>query len=594
MTKFGERLGILPHETGVYKFINGEGKLIYVGKARDLKKRVSSYFIQQKNHSKKTKKLVSEVTHIEYIVTPSEYDALLLENNLIKKNQPRYNILLKDDKTYPFICITKERFPQVYTSRNPDEKKGEYFGPFTSTMAMKGVLELIKKLYTIRTCKYVLSEENISKKKYKICLEYHINNCKGPCAGLQEESDYMKDIALVKLILKGHLMVVKEAFKTYMHEASERLDYENAQKYKDKLALVENFHVKSTIVNPKYSNIDVITIISSSDEAYINYCQVNNGAVILSQSKKIKKKLDETDDAILQIMLVHLRNKFKSNNNLILSNIPISILPENIECVVPLIGDKKNLLNFSLRNALQHKKDTLLKAEPRKNNILLQLQTDLHLKEYPDHIECFDNSNLQGTTPVASMVCFIDGKAAKSKYRHFNIKTVEGPDDFASMKEIVYRRYKRVLAEKSSLPKLIVIDGGKGQLSSASEALKALEIYGRVPIIGIAKRLEEVYYPQDSIPIHINKKSPSLRLLQNIRDEAHRFAITFHRDKRSKKAITTELDQIEGIGTKLADKLLGHFKSVKKISEAQEEELARLVGQKKAINIRKYFKNNMI
>jgi len=585
-----EQRNLLPNTPGVYKYYNADGQLIYVGKAKNIKKRVSSYFNKTNNLNRKTRKLVSEINSISCIVANTEFDALLLENNLIKENQPRYNILLKDDKTFPYICILNERFPRIISTRKFDPTKGEYFGPFSSVVAMKNVLELLRKLYTIRTCKLNLSEKNIESGKFKVCLEYHIGNCLGPCEGYQTEKHYNHEIDQARNILKGNLSIVKNFFKEQMQACSQDLAFEQAQRYKDKLGLLEKFQSKSTVVNPKLSNLDVATLINAGSKAFVNYLQIKNGAIVLSNTVELKNRLEETDENLLKFAVVQLRNKHSSVNNEILSNINFEI-SDSIQIVVPKIGDKKKLIDFSLRNALEYKhKKVKAKPKDKLNEAVAKLQHDLKLTEPPRHIECFDNSNLQGTNPVASMVCFKNGKPSKKDYRHFNIKTVIGPDDFASMYEVVFRRYKRLLDEEEPLPQLIVIDGGKGQLSSACNALKELSVYGKIPIIGIAKRLEEIYYPEDSIPVHISKKSLSLRLLQHLRDEAHRFAITFHRLKRSNASFNTELENIPGVGQKTADQLLKAFRSVKKIKSANEDELSAVVGSKKAKLISRYFK----
>ncbi len=575
----------LPESPGVYKFYSEDDILIYVGKAKNIKKRVTSYFTKNTGVNRKTLKLVSEINRIDFTVSNSEFDALLLENNFIKQNQPKYNILLKDDKTFPYILIPKERFPRIIYTRKYDTAQGEYFGPFSSVVAMKNVLELVRKLYSIRTCNLLLSEPNIEQKKFKVCLEYHLGNCKGPCEGLQDEKSYLEEIEQARNILKGRVSIVYQYFTSQMKAAASGMEFERAQRFKEKLDTLERFQSKSLVVNRDLTDIDVFTITSMIDYAYVNYMQIKEGAIIYSKTLELKKKLDEDDDELLSISAVELREQTRSTNRLILSNVPITVLEENVENVVPQIGDKKKLLSLSIKNALELRKEREIFREGKKSKqkeILTILQKDLQLRTLPSVIECFDNSNIQGTTPVASMVRFVQGKPDKKGYRHFNIKTVEGPNDFASMKEIVSRRYKRLIEELEPLPELIVVDGGKGQLSSACEALKELNIYGQIPIIGIAKKLEEIYYPEDPLPLHINKKSPGLLLLQHIRDEAHRFAITFHRQKRSKGQIKTEIEGLEGIGERTATKLLKHFKSVKKIKEATFEEIEKLVGRAKA------------
>ncbi len=582
MAELREAIQRLPDSPGVYRFYNTDQELIYVGKAKNIKKRVSSYFSKSTGVNNKTLRLVSEIRGIEYTVADSEFDALLLENNFIKQSQPKYNILLKDDKTFPYICIINERFPRIFYTRKYEPTQGEYFGPYSSVSAMKNVLDLIHKLYTIRTCSLLLSDENITAGKFKPCLEYHIGNCKAPCVGLQHEQAYLEEIEQARNILKGNVTIVYQYFRKHMQEASANLEFEKAQRYLERLNTLERFQTKSMVVNRDLTDTDVLTITSIPEYAYVNYLQIKEGAIVYSKTVEIKKKLEETDEEILSFAAQELR---VGNNSTVLSNVPISLLDEEIENIIPKIGDKKKLITLSIKNGLELKKEKEILREGKKSKqmeVLSILQKDLQLQSLPLVIECFDNSNFQGTTPVASMVRFLNGKPDKKNYRHFNIKTVVGPDDFASMNEIVGRRYKRILEEAGELPSLILIDGGKGQLNAACDALKSIELYGKIPIIGIAKRLEEIYYPEDPIPLHISKKSPGLLLLQQVRDEAHRFAITFHRQKRSKATIKTEIEDIKGIGKNTADKLLRHFKSVKKIKEATFEELAAVVGNKKA------------
>ena len=582
MADIKEAIQRLPDSPGVYRFYNSEDELIYIGKAKSLKKRVNSYFTKAAGVNRKTIKMVSEITRLEYTVSETEFDALLMENNFIKENQPKYNILLKDDKTFPYICILKERFPRIIYTRKYDPQQGEYFGPYSSVSAMKNVLDLVRKLYSIRTCSLMLTPQNIEQQKFKVCLEYHIGNCKAPCIGAQSEQEYQEEIEQARSILKGDLSVVHQYFKHQMQDAAVNMEFERAQKSKEKLTTLERFQSKSMVVNRSLTDIDVLTITSTETYAYINYMQVKEGAIVFSKSVEVKKRLDETDEELLAFAAQELR---AGNNETVYSNIPITLLEEQVENIVPKIGDKKKLVSLSLRNALELKNEKDLLREGKKSKYIETLnilQKDLHLPALPLVIECFDNSNFQGTTPVASMVRFVNGKADRKNYRHYNIKTVTGADDFASMKEIVGRRYRRILEEAGPLPDLILVDGGKGQLSSACEALRELNIYGKVPIAGIAKKLEEIYYPEDPIPLHINKKSPGLLLMQQIRDEAHRFAITFHRQKRSKSTIKTEIEQLHGIGKGTASKLLRHFKSVKKIKEASLEEIETLVGRKKA------------
>jgi excinuclease ABC subunit C len=574
----------LPDHPGVYKYFNADKELIYVGKAKSLKKRVSSYFNKNTGVNLKTRRMVKEITQIEIILVDSELDALLLENNLIKKSQPRYNILLRDDKTYPYLLLTKENFPRLFPTRNHLPRRGTYFGPFASVKAMNTVLDLLRELFTIRTCSLDLSYLKIKEDKYKVCLEYHVGNCQGPCVGKQVESDYLADIEQAKHILKGNLGVAKTYFKQRMQAHAENLAFEQAQRAKNRLELLEKYQAKSLITNPSISNLDVCTLVSDEKNAYVNYMRVKNGSLITSKNVELKKRLDESEEELLVTALVRLQDQFQSDADEILVNIELEPI-EGLNTTVPKIGDKRKLIELSLKNALYYKKEKALLLglnQDKKDRVIKQLQRDLSLQEIPDHIECFDNSNIQGTNPVASMVCFLNGKPAVKEYRHYHVKTVEGPNDFASMKEIVGRRYKRLLEEEKPLPKLVVIDGGKGQLSSAIEALVELGIYGKMPIIGIAKRLEEIYFPGDSYPIHIDKKSESLMLLQRIRDEAHRFAITFHRNVRSKNAFGTQLTDIDGIGEGTAQKLLKQFKSVRKMKEATEEQLSATIGATKA------------
>ncbi|MGM0581399.1 MAG: excinuclease ABC subunit UvrC [Bacteroidota bacterium] len=582
----------LPKFPGVYKFHNSSGTIIYVGKAKNLKSRVSSYFNKSTNHNRKTIRLVREIDKIEIAIVNSEFDALLLENSLIKELQPKYNILLKDDKSFPYLCITNEPFPRIISTRRRIARNGTYFGPYASVRAMNNVLELIRKLYTIRTCKLNLTDQNIKAGKFKVCLEYHIGNCKGPCEGLQNHDNYQKDIDQAAEILKGNLNIPKQHFKENMQKAAEELDFEKAQRFKEKFELLEKFHSKSLVVNPKLTDIDVCSIISEDKHAFVNYMRIKNGSINVTKTIELKKKLDESDQELLLLALIDLRKLYESNTNEILTNIDIENLPDSFHFIKPQIGDKKKLVEMSLKNALFFKKEKLNQNESSKIKelrVLKQLQNDLRLKELPIKIECFDNSNMQGTNPTASMVHFKNGRPKKSEYRHYHVKTVIGPDDFASMTEIVGRRYKRLVDEQQELPNLIVIDGGKGQLSAAVKALNELNLYGKIPIIGIAKRLEEIYFPEDPYPVHISKKSESLKLLQRLRDEAHRFAINFHRQIRSKNSFTSELEGIEGIGEKTIDQLLIHFKSVKKIKEASFEELSPIIGTSKAEQIIKVF-----
>jgi len=572
-----------PRKPGVYRFYNRESKLIYVGKAKDLRSRVSSYFQSLSGQNRKTKHMVSQIQTIEFTIVNSEFDALLLENNLIKKNQPKYNILLKDDKSFPFICVVNERFPRIYSVRNPIPGKGKYYGPYTSVRAMKTILELFRNIYTLRTCKLNLSEKHIASGKYKVCLEYHIGKCKAPCIGLQDEEDYMREVDQARYILKGHMMTVKSYFKNKMAKASDEMAFEEAQRMKEKLQILDMFQSKTVIVNPDISDVDVFGLVSDEKRAYINYLRIVNGSIVLSKTVEVRKKLAESDEEVLGPVAFELRTKYQSISTEILTNVSLTYF-EDVQHKIPKIGDKKKLVDLAIKNSLYFKREKQQQKAPayREMRVLKILQEDLKLKNLPAHIECFDNSNLQGSYPVASMVCFLKGRPAKREYRKYHIKTVTGADDFASMREIITRRYGRLKDENLPMPDLVVVDGGKGQLSSAMEALRSLGLYGTIPIIGIAKRLEEIYYPGDQFPVHINKKSESLKLLQQLRDEAHRFAITFHRDQRSKGALKSSLTGIKGVGEKTAWKLLKKFRSVKKIREAGVEELAGVVGRAKA------------
>ena len=585
----------LPDKPGIYKFIDESSEIIYVGKAKSLKKRVSSYFTKANVDSRKTFKLVTEIRQIEFVIVSSEFDALLLENNLIKEYQPKYNILLKDDKSFPSICITKERFPRIYSTRRIDHTKGEYFGPYTSVKAMNSVLDLIRKLYTIRTCKFNLSKNNIEKKKFKVCLEYHIGNCLGPCEGFQHENRYMLDIEGAKEILKGRISVISKSYKEKMQTAANQLKFELAQSLKEKLDLLDKFQSKSLIVSQKITQTDVFSMLIGDDNTLlINYMKIENGAITNSETIEVKKKIEEDNLDVFRFSIFDLRKKYSSQNPLIISNWQIDPW-EGVETIVPKIGDKKKLVELSIKNILFLKKEKATKDSSIPNEqILKNLMNDLNLQDLPIHVECFDNSNIQGTTPVASMVCFKNGKPSKKDYRKFNIKTVEGPDDFASMKEIVGRRYAYLKAEEQDFPNLIVIDGGKGQLSSACDALRELNLYGQIPIIGIAKRLEEIYFPEDQIPLHISKKSTSLKLLQQLRDEAHRFAITFHRTKRTKKAMISSLDDINGIGPQTKTLLLQKFGSVRRIKQSSKKDLIDAIGESKAEIIQKAIKKGSL
>ena len=586
------QLKTLPNQPGVYQYYDKEGTIIYVGKAKNLKKRVSSYFTKT-HDSGKTRVLVKKIANIKHIVVETETDALLLENNLIKKHKPRYNVLLKDDKSYPWICIKKERFPRVFSTRRVFKGGGEYFGPYTSLKTVYTLLDLIKGLYSLRTCNYHLSEEKVEAGKFKVCLEYHLGNCKGACEGLETEEEYNENIKAIKQILKGNFKDSLQQFKQQMHNYAENMQFEDAQKIKEKIEVLENYQAKSTIVNPKISNVDVFSIMSDETYGYVNFLQLSYGSIIRSHTLEIKKKLDETDAQLLELAITEIRQRFHSKSKEIY--VPFKVeTGEDIKVTIPKLGDKKHILDLSLRNAKyfrmeRFKQMKIVDPDRHTNRIMAQMKSDLRLSEEPRHIECFDNSNIQGTHPVAACVVFKNGKPSKKEYRHFNIKTVEGPDDFASMEEVVYRRYKRLVEEQQPLPQLIIIDGGKGQLSSALKSLDTLNLRGKIAIIGIAKRLEELFYPNDPIPLYLDKKSETLKVIQQLRNEAHRFGIEHHRNKRSKTALNTELETINGIGEKTVIELLKHFKSAKRVANAKLDELEAVVGVSRAEKVYNYY-----
>ena len=588
------QLKTLPDSPGVYQYYDKEDVILYVGKAKNLKKRVASYFT--KNHENaKTRILVNKIVSIKHIVVETETDALLLENNLIKKYQPRYNIMLKDDKTYPWICIKKERFPRVFMTRRVIKDGSEYFGPYTNVRTVKVLLDLIRELYPLRTCNYDLSRDKIIAKKYKVCLEYHLGNCNGPCQDFQEEESYKETIKAIRNIIKGNFKESVDKFQEIMQLLAVKMEFEEAQKVKEKLNLLSNYQSKSTIVNPSINNVDVFSIISDESYGYVNFFKIANGSIIQSHTTEVKKKLDETDKRILELAAVEIRQRFNSTSKEVY--VPFKIdLGTTIKITVPKVGDKKRIIELSERNAKYYRQEQFKQikiADPDRHvkRIMTQMQKDLRLSEEPRHIECFDNSNIQGTHPVAACVVFKDGKPTKKEYRHYNIKTVDGPDDFASMEEVVFRRYKRLLSEEQSLPQLIVIDGGKGQLSSALKSLDLLGLRGKIAIIGIAKRLEEIYYPGDSIPMYLDKRSETLKIIQFLRNEAHRFGITLHRNKRSKSAIQSELEQIPNIGKQTITSLLRKFKSAKRVKIATFKELEAIVGEARAKKIYTYFNN---
>lgn len=582
----------LPDSPGVYQYYDKEDKILYVGKAKNLKKRVSSYF--NKVHDiAKTNVLVKKIVTIKHIVVASEQDALLLENNLIKKLQPRYNVLLRDDKTYPWICIKKEPFSRIFPTRRMIKDGSEYYGPYTNFKTVNTILEMINSLYPLRTCTYDLSEKNIESGKFKVCLEFHIGNCKGGCEGYELAENYQNQVNAIREILKGNFKESLKEFKAKMQQLASEMHFEEAQKIKEKIEVLQNYQSRSTILNPKISNIDVFSIVSDETMAYVNFLQIAHGAIIRSHTLEIKKKLDESDQELLELAIVELRERFHLLSKEIIVPFPVE-LGDHLKITIPQLGDKKQILDLSERNAKYYRLEQLkqiqiIDPERHTNRIMAQMQKDLRLSVEPRHIECFDNSNIQGTNPVAACVVFKDGKPSKKDYRHFNIKTVEGPNDFASMEEVVYRRYKRLLDENQPLPQLIIIDGGKGQLSSALKSIDDLGLRGKIAIIGIAKRLEELFYPGDSVPLYLDKKSETLKVIQMLRNEAHRFGITFHRDKRSKAALNSSIEEIPGIGEKTMQTLIKHFKSVKRLKLASENEISAVVGVSKAKKISDFY-----
>ena len=596
MSKFDYKTALkdIPHKPGVYQYFDAAEQLIYIGKAKDLRNRVGSYFVSDRQLNGKTRVLISKIRRIQFTIVDTEIDAWLLENSLIKKHQPRYNIMLKDDKTYPWIVIKKEPFPRVFPTRKVIKDGSTYFGPYASIGMMHVILGLIKETYPLRTCNLSLTRDNIDAGKFKVCLEYQIGNCKGPCQNYQSNADYDANIAEIKEILGGKISSVIKDVKEIVKAAAEDLNFELAHSYQRKLTILEKYQSKSTVVNSAITNVDVVSIASDERYAFVNYLKVMNGSIIQTQTIEIKKRLDETDEELLSIAIAEFRIKFKSTSKETIVPFDIPLDDPNIKLTVPKLGEKKKLLELSQKNVLFFKKEKLnqyekLNPDLRTERLLTQMKNDLRLTQLPQHIECFDNSNFQGAYPVSAVVVFKDAKPSKKDYRHFNVKTVQGPDDFATMAEAVYRRYKRLLEENDPLPQLIVIDGGKGQLSSAVGSLKKLGIEKRVTIIGIAKRLEEIYYPNDSLPLYLDKKSETLKIIQQLRDEAHRFGITFHRKKRDQGTLKTELEEIPGIGKTTADKLLTQFRSVRKIKEAAPEELAKVLNRKQMIALASYF-----
>jgi excinuclease ABC subunit C len=589
-------VGLLPDFPGVYQYFDELGQVIYVGKARNLKKRVSSYFGKTHDNAK-TRLLVSKIADIRHIIAPSEFEALLLENNLIKELQPRYNINLKDDKTYPWVCISNEPFPRVFYTRNKVDDGSVYFGPFASVRIVRTLTDLTRQLFKPRSCRLALTPENISQGKFKACLELQIGNCLAPCIARQTEADYNEKIVQIKSILKGHISPVIENLKSEMNRFADDFQYEKAQTNKEKIHLLESYSSKSLVVNPSISNVDVFSFADSDKYVTINYFKVTNGSIIRSLNLEYKRKIDESSDEILSLAIFDIRQRFGNESTEIIVPINLELPLNGVKITIPIIGDKKKLLELSYKNARaflyeNQKQRQALGEKKGSNRILETLQNDLHLKELPVHIECFDNSNLQGTNPVAACVVFRNGKPSKKDYRHFNVKTVEGPNDFASMEEIIIRRYKRLVNEGSSLPQLVIIDGGKGQLKSALDSLKYLQLDGSIAIIGIAKRLEEIYFPGDSIPKYLDKRSESLKLIQHLRNEAHRFGITFHRQKRSTQFLQSEVMQIKGIGPKTMQLLIQTFGSVEGLKLASDEEISIIVGRDKAQRILNFFNSN--
>ncbi len=585
----------LPNSPGVYQYYDKNGKILYIGKAKNLKKRVSSYFTKT-HDSGKTRILVKKIADIKTIKVDTEFDALLLENNLIKKYLPKYNVMLRDDKTYPWICIKNEAFPRVFKTRKIIKDGSEYFGPYASVGILNALLELVREIYPLRTCNYDLSPKNIEAGKFKVCLEYHIGNCLGPCEGFQSEENYDKNIQAVREIIKGNYNDAIRYMTDLMQDFAAKLDFETAQSIKEKIDLVKNYQAKSTVVSPTIGNVDVFSIISDETSAYVNFLRVNNGAIIQSHTLELKKKLDETNEELLEEAIVEILERFGRYPKEIFLSIPLELEIPDMKISVPQIGDKKRLVELSERNAKYYRLEQLkqikiVDPDRHTNRIMAQMKKDLRMPVEPRHIEGFDNSNIQGTHPVSACVVFKDGKPSKKDYRIFNVKTVEGPDDFATMEEVIYRRYKRVLEEEGELPQLILIDGGKGQLSAALKSIDKLGLRGKVTVIGIAKKLEEIFFPGDSIPLYLDKTSETLKVLQHVRNESHRFGISKHRNRRSKSSFNSELEGIPGVGEKTIQELLSKFKSVKRIKSATKEELAEVVGNSRAEKILKFFSN---
>lgn len=594
--KFKPVLSSIPDNPGIYQFIDASGVTIYIGKAKNLKKRITSYF--SKNQSGKTVALLRKTADIRHIVVDNESDALLLENNLIKRHQPRYNILLKDDKTFPWICIKNEPFPRVFSTRSPVKDGSTYYGPYTSMLMVRTLITLIRPLYKIRTCTLNLTKSNIEAGKFKVCLEYHLGNCKGPCVGLQPESEHIENISQIRDILKGNISGVIDHLKKRMKDYSAEMRFEEAQIIKEKIEILSRFKSKSTVVSNTIQNVDVFAFTQESDNAYVNYLKVVQGAVIQALTVELKIRMDEEKESILGFAITEIRQRLQSDSPEIIVPFNPDLLLDKVRYTVPRAGEKQKLLELAERNAIYYKleqKKRRMEHSPqvRTGKNLEKLKNDLHMPELPVHIECFDNSNIMGTNPVAACVVFKNARPSKSDYRHFNIKTVTGPDDFSSMEEIVFRRYRRMIDEKQNLPQLVIIDGGKGQLSSAMKSIDKLGLREKVTVIGIAKKLEEIYFPGDSIPIYLDKNSISLKIIQHLRNEAHRFGINFHRDKRSSDMIKSDLDQIRGVGPKTKEILLKHFESVEKIKDASIEELQKLVGTAKTSVLLDYFQKQV-
>jgi excinuclease ABC subunit C len=593
--KLGNIIALLPDKPGVYQFIDKSGNIIYIGKAKNLRKRVSSYFTASRKSSYKTEVLVRKIADIKHVIVENESDALLLENNFIKKYLPRYNVLLKDDKTFPWICIKKERFPRVFMTRRPEKDGSEYFGPYTSAIMVRTLLNLVKQLYNLRNCKYNLSEENINKGKYKVCLEYHLGNCKGPCENLQSEQDYNSSIKQIRQILKGNLQNVINYLNDLMKQYASGYQFEEAELIKKKTEVLEKFRSKSTVVSLKINNIDVFSLVDEENAAYVNYLKVVKGAIIQSHTIEMVKRIEENREELLSLAIVEIRERLKSDSGEIIVPFKLDVDFNDSKTLVPIRGDKKKLLELSYRNAknYQYEKSRQkadYKADKRTNILLNTLKQDLRLKELPYHIECFDISNIQGADTVASCVVFRNSKPSKKEYRHFIIRTVSGINDFASMGEVVYRRFKRLTEENEPLPQLVIIDGGKGQLNAALKSLKTLELKRKPVFIGIAKRLEEIYFPGDPVPLYLNKNSQSLKLIQSIRNEAHRFGIEFHRKRRIKSSLKSEINYIPGIGDKTIQKLLQRFNDMDAVKNADPEQLAEVIGEKKASVVYEYFR----